>query len=153
MRGNSMGNYLQNQVMSASPAELILMLYEEGVRTLNKVELAFNNENPGRFEVINNGILHAQDVVVELTVALDLEKGGELSANLQGLYQFMMDHLCLANAEKIKQPVIEVRELMTEMRDTWRKVVEMANAGEVEEEPARPDGGPAAGQSRVWAAG
>lgn len=149
--GGNMDGYVRNEVMSASPAELILMLYEEGIRTLNKIELAFNNDNPGRYEVINNGILHVQDVIVELSVSLDLEKGGELAQHLQNLYDFMVNHLSKANINKTKHEVIEVREMMTEMRDAWRDIVAQQN-GETGER-ATDEAGSGPSVSRVLVAG
>jgi flagellar protein FliS len=131
---DTIGNYLRSKVMSASPGELILMLYEEGIRTLKKAEEAFAIETPDRFQTISNNLLHAQDVITELSVSLDMEKGGEIAKNLQKLYDFMVHHLSKGNADKVKAPVTEIRELMTELQGAWRQVVEK----ELAEEPDAP---------------
>jgi flagellar secretion chaperone FliS len=131
---DTMGGYLRNQVMSASPGELILMLYEEGIKTLKKAEAAFVIDSPERFQEISNSLLHAQDVIVELSISLDMEKGGEIAQGLQRLYDFMMRHLSLANSEKIVEPIVEVRSLLTELLESWRQAVEKSFDSEV---PAR----------------
>jgi flagellar secretion chaperone FliS len=121
---DKMGRYLRNQVMSASPGELILMLYDEGIRSLKKAEAAFELDTPERFQEISNSLLHAQDVITELSISLDMEKGGEIASSLQSLYDFMLRHLSLANAEKNPQPVVEVRGLLGDLRESWRHAVE-----------------------------
>ncbi len=127
---HKLGKYVENQVLTASPAELILILYDEGLRTLKKTEAAFAMESPDRFARINDQLLHAQDVIMELSVSLDMEKGGEVATNLQRIYTFMIDHLSHANAEKTLQPVREVQQLLTTLRSAWQQVLEQTLAGE-----------------------
>ena len=87
---NKIGTYLQNQVMTASPAELTLLLFDEGVRSLKKAQAGFTIETPERFEIINNHLVHAQDVIMELSMSLDLAKGGEVAANLQRIISIII---------------------------------------------------------------
>lgn len=123
-------NYRQTQVMTASPMELVLMLYDEGIRSLRNAEEAFKIETPDRIEKINNGILRAQDVIAELTLSLDMEKGGEIANNLERLYDFMINHLSGANVRKTVKPLKEVRELLSELKEAWQKVAEKEPAGQ-----------------------
>jgi flagellar protein FliS len=144
---SKIGTYLQNQVMTASPAELILLLFDEGLRSLKKAQTAFAIETPERFQIINKHLLHAQDVIMELSVSLDLEKGGEVAANLHRLYDFMIRHLGHANSEKLIQPVIEVHHLLATLRNAWQQITEIHLASE--------GGGtrPVAASQRILAAG
>lgn len=144
---NKISSYLQNQVLTASPAELILLLFDEGLRTLKKAETAFAIETPDRFEVINNHLVHAQDVLMELSLSLDLEQGGEIAANLQRIYDFMIRHLSHANSEKVIQPVIEVHHLLTTLRNAWQQVTEKQLAEDGGEDRR------AAASQRILAAG
>ncbi len=121
---NKLKNYVANQVLTASPAELIMMLYDEGLRSLKKTEAAFAMETPDRFETINNNLLHAQAVIQELLLSLDLEKGGDLARSLSRLYDFMLRHLRHANTEKSLQSVVEIREMLASLRESWQHVVE-----------------------------
>jgi flagellar protein FliS len=144
---NKIGTYLQNQVMTASPAELTLLLFDEGVRSLKKAQAGFTIETPERFEIINNHLVHAQDVIMELSMSLDLAKGGEVAANLQRIYDFMLRHLSHANSEKVIQPVIEVHHLLSTLRNAWQQLTEetLADAGAA--------GRPAAASQRILVAG
>ena len=114
--------YRETHIMTASPMELITMLYDECIASLEKAEEAFNLEGPERFQEISNNILHAQDIITELSVSLNMEEGGKIAENLQRLYDFMVSHLCNANVKKNAQPIKEIRELMTELGDAWKQV-------------------------------
>ena len=114
--------YQQMNVTTASPMELVLMLYDECIRSLEKAEQAFGIQGPERIELINNNLLHAQDIITELAVSLDMEKGGEISGNLQRLYDFMVHHLSHANVQKIAKPITDVKKMMADLRDAWREV-------------------------------
>jgi flagellar secretion chaperone FliS len=118
---NNVRKYRETDVNTASPLELILMLYDECVRTLDRTDLAFDLEGPDRIDQINSGLLHAQDVITELAVSLNLEQGGEVAATLHNLYEFMVNHLGEANVKQDRQPVRNVRKMMVELRDSWRQ--------------------------------
>ncbi len=114
--------YQELNITTASPMELILMLYDECIRTLDKAERAFDLQEPERIELISNSLLHAQDIITELAVSLDSEKGGEIAQNLHRLYDFMVNHLSQANVSKRVKPVQEVRKMMEELREAWVEV-------------------------------
>jgi len=115
-------NYQQMNVMTASPMELIIMLYDECIRSLAKADQAFTISGPERIEAINNSLLHAQDIITELAVSLDIEKGGEIAGNLQRLYDFMVNHLSQANIAKDRMMILAVRKMMIELREAWQDV-------------------------------
>ena len=121
---SKIGNYVANQVLTASPAELTMMLFDEGIRTLKKAEAAFATETPARLEIINNHLIHAQDVILELSLALDMEKGGDVAVNLGRIYDFMLRHLRQANVTKSLPPVEEVHEMLTTLREAWQHVLD-----------------------------
>ena len=124
-------NYRETQVMSASPMELVLMLYDECIRNLGEAEKAFAIGGPDRFQQINSKMLHAQDVITELAVSLDLDQGGEFAQNMNRLYDFMVNHLSEAHIEKSDvAPVIAVKELMMELKEAWEEVADKAPATE-----------------------
>jgi flagellar protein FliS len=122
--------YQEINVTTASPMELVLMLYDECIRSLEKAEAAFDIAGPERIEAVNNTLLHAQDIITELAVSLDFEKGGEIAKNLQRLYDFMVNHLSYANVNKAPKAVSDVRKMMTELRDAWREIAKQESARE-----------------------
>lgn len=127
--------YQQTDVMTASPMQLVLMLYEECIRSLEKAEKAFRQDDPTRIETIGKNLLHAQDVITELAISLDMENGGEIAENLHRLYDFALSHLSTANVQQKLQPVRDVIVIMTELKEAW---IEVAKQEPVREQPARP---------------
>jgi flagellar biosynthetic protein FliS len=70
--------YRNNAVLTASPGQLVLMLYDGAIRSLDVAADAFARpeEDLRRIEAINNSLLKAQAILLELRGTLDLEAGG-----------------------------------------------------------------------------
>lgn len=58
-------------------------------------------------------------IITGLQSALDLEKGGEIAENLDGLYDYMIRTLLKVHSEKSTQPLAEVASLLTEIKSAW----------------------------------
>ncbi|MFK7733666.1 MAG: flagellar export chaperone FliS [Pseudomonadales bacterium] len=58
-------------------------------------------------------------IITGLQSALDLEKGGEIAENLDGLYDYMIRTLLKVHSEKSTQPLTEVASLLTEIKSAW----------------------------------
>jgi len=114
--------YMHTNVSTASPMELVLMLYDEAIKSLEKAEAAFAVTDPSGIEIIGGHLLHAQDVITELAISLDMDKGGEIARNLQRLYDFMINHLSMANLKKDINAVKAVRNMMVELKTAWSEV-------------------------------
>jgi flagellar biosynthetic protein FliS len=85
------------------------------------------NDVAKQLDQINNSILKAQDIVTELMVSLDFEKGGEIAPKLFGLYRYFNDQLMEANINKNPEPLSVVRRLMGELRDAWSQILGKTN--------------------------
>jgi len=110
-------------VMDASPHRLIQMLME-GV--LQRIAQAKGNVK--RREIADKAIniTKAINIVAGLRSSLDLEKGGEIAANLDSLYDYMLHRLMLANARSDESILDEVSTLMISIKLSWDSI-----AGEV----------------------
>ena len=91
--------YKETQIKTANQIRLIVMLYDGAIRHLNLALDSFS-EGHRRYDVINDHIIAAQDILSELTASLDFEKGGMLAKNLFSLYSFMNRQLMEANMKK-----------------------------------------------------
>ncbi len=125
-----LNKYQQTAVTTATAMELVLIVYDECIRSLEKAEEAFNMQGPDRIELIGNNLLRAQDTITELSLSLDLDRGGEISENLSRLYDFMTHHLSQANIHQELKPVQEVKQLMVDLREAWGTVAEQEPAQE-----------------------
>lgn len=127
--------YQEVHVSTASPMELVMMLYDEAIRSLDKAEAAFEIRDPSRIELIGNHLLHAQDVITELAISLDMEKGGEIAHHLQRLYDFMIHHLSQADIKKEVKGVRDVRKMLSDLRTAWSEVAKKEVVSEQSERP------------------
>ena len=113
-------NYRAAAVNTATPGQLVLMLFDGALRNLATALGGFEIEAIGpRMEQINNRLLKAQAILSELQATLDLKAGGEFARTMWALYDFMLDRLRLANSAKDPEPIRVVERLLGEVRDAW----------------------------------
>jgi flagellar protein FliS len=120
-------HYQSMNVSTASPMDLVIMLYDECVKTLDRADAAFDLSGPASIEAISNHLLHAEDILTELTVSLDYEKGGDIATHLHRLYDFMIAHISEANVRKERNRIHEVRRMLLDLREAWVQVAKMEN--------------------------
>jgi flagellar protein FliS len=117
--------YRANSILTASPGQLVLMLYDGALRSLALTREAFARppEDMARIAVINQQLLKAQAIIHELQSTLNHDAGGEFSRRMDGLYDYFNRRLIEANLRKQIEPVIEVERLLTEVRNAWSEML------------------------------
>lgn len=113
--------YQQNQITMASPRELVLLLFNAGIKSMNVANAAIEKRD---YEKAHNALIHGQDILTELILGLD--KKIEISYQLEALYTYMKSQLIKANFTKDVKIVEEVHGLFVEFRDTWKQAMELA---------------------------
>lgn len=116
--------YQQNSVMTASPQELTLMLYNGSLKFMKLAKRAMIEND---FQEKNTNIIKAQNITQELRVTLDPD--AEISKNMEQLYEYMYTRLIEANTKNDVGVLEEVEGLMVELRDTWKQVMGMVKNG------------------------
>lgn len=106
--------YQDQTVATSDPAQLVTMLYERVLVAFGRCRAA---QQP---EIVNHELQRAQDIVNELTVTLDAERGGDIARNLATLYEFCLDRLVKANLTKNLELIEPVEQVITELRDAWQ---------------------------------
>jgi flagellar protein FliS len=81
-----------------------------------------------RTEEVHNNLTKAQSILRELQVSLDLDRGGEFSTQLFGLYDFMIDQLLEANVKKEVDRVQTVKNFLRDIRDAWAEMLQKFQA-------------------------
>ncbi len=121
--------YQTQSILTASPGQLVLMMYDGTLRFLAEARAGFDlpERGPKRNETINNALRRAQNVIAELRCRLDHEAGGEVAANLDRLYDYYNRQLFLANIKKDVAPVIEIEGLVRVLRDAWSEMLRSGN--------------------------
>lgn len=118
---NPLRAYKETKVRTASQGKLIVMLYDEALKQLDAAIGGLENQSK-QLDMIHNAILKAQDIITELMVSLDFDRGGEIAKNLFNLYMFFNRQLMESNVKKEIEPVKDVRRLMCDLRDAWVKI-------------------------------
>jgi flagellar protein FliS len=95
------------------------MLYDGAIKFLN---IALDNLNPRTYDVVNNNIIKAQDIITELLLSLNMEEGGEISQNLFNIYMYFKRQLLDANIKKDAEILTQTIKLLKELRDAWDQI-------------------------------
>ncbi len=127
--------YKKTQVETASPEALILMLYDGAIKFMCQAEIAFEEHD---IEQISNLLLRIQAIFAELMTALDKEKGGEIAVNLERLYVFFLEKLGDANVKKDPAPMLEIKPLVQNLRNTWELAMQRHQNAAQANNPPRP---------------
>ena len=122
--------YRANAILTASPGQLVLMLYDGALKALALAREAFEAppEDLRRIETINTQLLKAQAILAELQGGLNLEAGGEFARTMHRLYDYHLRRLLEANMRKQSEPVVEVERLVRELRDAWAQMLTQHDA-------------------------
>ena len=122
---NLRNRYMQDSVQTASPAKLLLMLYDRLILDLGQAEEALRS---GEREVAHDKITHAQEIIIELQVSLDVEAWSG-APGLANLYGYLLTELIGANIARDADRVAVCRGFIEPLRDAWREAAAAAVAG------------------------
>ena len=109
--------YAADSIATASPARLLVMLYDRLVRDLVTAEDAVGS---GDIAVASDNLIHAQAIVLELHTSLDLDVW-DGARGLAALYTFLHSELVAANIRKDAARIATCRSLVEPLRDAWRE--------------------------------
>jgi flagellar protein FliS len=112
--------YRDAELLSASPGQLVVMLYDKMLLTLRRARLACEAK---RIEERCDAIMKVVDMVTELRVSLDHTQGGAISAQLDALYAFMLRELHEANRKQSLEKIDVVLRIAGELRDAFAQIV------------------------------
>lgn len=111
--------YHRTAIETADPLQLIILCYNAAIDDL---------EQAGRFherrqmDDAYRKIRHAQDIVTELLVGLDYERGGEIARNLNRLYNFILRQLIGINSREDVSTYDRLVKVLSELRDGWESI-------------------------------
>jgi flagellar protein FliS len=120
MQNNPYKAYQKTQVMTAKPEKILLMLYEGAIKFTKLAAVRMREKNiseKGKY------ISKTLSIVSELMNTLDHEKGGQIAADLENLYMFIMDKLIEANMNNRVEELEVAERLLTTLYTAWRDVV------------------------------
>ena len=113
--------YLRSKVITATPAELTLMLYEGAIKFVNKAIMSIEKDD---VMGAHNNLMKTQRIIEELRASLDHKY--PVAKEFDTVYEYILRRLVEANIKKDKDILEEVLEHLRTMRDTWKEVMKRA---------------------------
>ncbi|MGD9579818.1 MAG: flagellar export chaperone FliS [Vampirovibrionia bacterium] len=118
-----LNQYKKAQVQTASPEQILIMLYDGAIRFLNQAKIHMQNKD---IEQSHTNIIKAQRIITEFMSSLDMELGGEMAENLFNLYEYLHHRLVQANIKKDVEALDEVLEHLRSLKATWEEAIKIA---------------------------
>lgn len=118
--------YKNQQIMTSSPEQLTLLLYNGALRFLTE---SITSMEQGDIQKSHNANLRVQNIVSEFVSTLDMSF--ELSKTWAQLYEYVQHCLIQGNIKKDAQQLLEAKSMLVEMRDTWVEAMKQAQIARV----------------------
>lgn len=115
--------YKETQIKTATPGKLVVMLYDGAIKYLS-LAMEGMAEKHHRYDRVSENLIRTQDIITELMVCLDFDRGGEVAKNLFNLYMWMNRQLLGGNIKKDQAPLEAVKKMLVELRGVWAEVAD-----------------------------
>jgi flagellar protein FliS len=124
--------YRQNQVTTADPGTILLMLYQGTIDFLRQAKASLE-----RRDMAEKGrcITRALAIISELLTSLNFEIGGEMARNLESLYLFMLEQITAANVGNDPKPLDDAIALLSTLKEGWDGAVAAERKRATQETP------------------
>ena len=119
---NPYEEYQRNKILTASPAEVTLMLYEGAIKFCNIAIMAIEQND---MEKAHTNIMKTQRIIEEFRNTLDRKY--EVAEEFDKIYVYVLRRLFEANISKDKEVLEEVNTHLRSLRDTWKEVMKRCN--------------------------
>lgn len=117
--------YQRNEVETATPEKILILLYDGAIQFLNKAKIAMEQKN---IPEIHNNIIGCENIILEFINTVDVENGGDFALRIKALYEYFYNTLVQANIKKDISKIDEVLKHLIELRATWKQAIAMANS-------------------------
>ena len=121
---NAYAQYSNNKVLTASPAELVLMLYDGAIKFCNIAVVAIDTKDIPK---AHTNIIKAQKIIDHLRITLDMSY--PVAQDFDNIYAYVAKRLVEANVSKDKEILEEVCTHLRSVRDTWKGVMRINHVG------------------------
>ena len=127
--------YLTDRALTASPMELIRMLYEGAISSIERaVEMLHTGDIMARGQAITKAI----NIIHELRAALDTDRYPEYASTMLELYIFMQNRLTEAHARQSEEALQEVSRLLRRLLENWTAIMHQVAEADSESHPDEP---------------
>lgn len=120
--GNPYAAYQTTAVKTASQGKLVVLLYQGVVRELSAAQQCFDPSEKlpaTEIEAFGKHIMKAQEIINELQVSLDMDKGGQIAQNLMSLYVYFNKELMNASINQDKTKLQQILDMIKDLCSAW----------------------------------
>ena len=117
---NAFSQYNNSKVLTASPAELVLMLYDGAIKFCNIAIVAIENKD---IQKAHTHIVKTEKIIDHFRATLDMKY--PVAKDFDRVYEYLQRRLYEANIKKDKEIMEEVCGHIRSMRDTWKEVMRL----------------------------
>lgn len=111
------------------------MMYEGAIKFAT---MAIQSIDKGDIAGQGKYINKTHDIINELSLALDLKKGGEVALRLESLYQYMLSQLTLANIKSDRKALETIIKILGPLSEAWEQLFHTStNTGQGDHEPPK----------------
>jgi flagellar secretion chaperone FliS len=114
--GKQAARYRETEILTATPGQLVVLLFDHLLVSLSRAKLAMAN---GDFELQGEHLEKSRNILTELLVTLDRERGGEIAVNLSALYSFLLGELVQVGVRADHARLERVTHMITELRSAF----------------------------------
>lgn len=119
MASNPYEHYMDNAVLTATPVELVRMLYRCAITSIEETrECLRTGDVAGRAKPVTKTL----DALTELLLSLDYERGGAVARNLSDLYGYMSNRVIDGHCQQSDALFLEVKNLLNSLLESWEQV-------------------------------
>ena len=117
--------YKQNQIETATPEQILILLYDGAIQYLNHAKIALEEDDNEQFQ---SNMFGCERIIIEFMNTLKLDEGGHFAATLYRLYEYLNKTLITATIIRDVEKIDEVLKHLMNLRETWQKAIEISNA-------------------------
>lgn len=118
---NAAAAYQDSRILTASPEELTLMLYDGAIKFCNLGNMAMEK---GDLQATNTNLLKAQRIIMEFRTTLNSKYS--VAQDFDVMYEYIHRRLVEANLQKDRVILDEATDLIRDMRDTWKEAMKLS---------------------------
>ena len=115
--------YRKNAILTASPEKIIKLLYEGAIQNLERSRIGLGDPRTTHSAKVGIALGKALSIIGELKSSLDHEVGGEISQNLDSLYEFSTDQISEANFSRKPEPIDNTLRVLRTLKEGWDGII------------------------------
>ncbi len=113
--------YKKNQVETATPEQILILLYDGAINFLNKAKINLEANDDAAF---HHNMQCCKNIIAEFMDTLDMEQGGQFASVLYNLYKYLRRLIITSDVSKNTTGIDEVLKHLTNLRNTWNQAIE-----------------------------